>query len=77
MSNKSLTEKILDHQRAYETIGVNPIPVYRVSMIEWREEFYRLQKSGMVPVGSSILDISEFYGQPIELVIPFFGVSER
>jgi hypothetical protein len=63
-----LAAKIILHQRAYEAIG-EPVPPYRCTLMEWEKEWVRLKKIGNVPLGATLLGISEYVGVPIELVV--------
>jgi len=64
-------ENIMIHIRAYESIGVNPVPPFRCTISEWRKEFFQMKKMGTVPDQADWMDISEYYGVRIELVIKF------
>ncbi len=64
-------QNISNHIRAYESININPVPPFRCTISEWRKEFLQMKQKGMVPPEVDWMEIAQFLGVQVELVIKF------
>ena len=60
-------EKLINHRNAYENINL-PVPPYRATIQEWKEEFNKLKHIKMNG-NPTWADIKDYMGVEIELVL--------
>lgn len=63
-----LRNKLENHKIAYMNMG-EPVPPYRVTLLEWQREWNYLKALCAQPQGAEMLDIRNYLGVDIEIVM--------